>query len=60
MVYLESLTVPKLNGPSNADLAAWAIELQAALNQANLDKSALRKWAATAKKQPLKSGGRAQ
>jgi hypothetical protein len=35
---------PQLNGKTNAALAEWAINLRAALRQANSDKAELQTW----------------
>jgi hypothetical protein len=45
MALLQTVPVPKLNGKTNGDLAAWALDLRAALRLANSDKKALQKWA---------------
>jgi hypothetical protein len=49
-VRLQNVPEPKLKGETNGDLAAWALDLRAALRQANADKRALREWAAEAGK----------
>ncbi|MDR2945911.1 MAG: hypothetical protein LBV79_04100 [Candidatus Adiutrix sp.] len=47
VVYLQDIDEPKLAGRTNGDLAEWAVELRAALRQANADKKALREWGTT-------------
>lgn len=48
VVYMQHIDVPVLQGKTNADLLAWAIDLRSALQQANNDKAAMRKWLETA------------
>ena len=42
----QSVEVPRPAGQTNADLAAWILDLLSALNISNQDKAALREWAA--------------
>ena len=44
VVYLQAVPEPELSGRTNAALVEWALELRAALRQANSDKEALRAW----------------
>ncbi len=44
-VYLQDVPEPELRGKTNGDLAAWALELRAAVRMGNSDKAALREWA---------------
>ena len=44
VVYLQHVPEPRLNGRTNADLAAWSLNLLRALRQANNDKAGLREW----------------
>ena len=43
-VYLQDVEIPRLRGRTNADLAAWSVELAAALKLSNSDKDGLRQW----------------
>ncbi len=43
-VYLQEVPEPQFQGRANRDLAAWALDLKAALRQSNSDKAALRGW----------------
>ncbi len=53
VVYLQDVAEPRLEGKTNGDLAAWAVELRAALRQSNADKKALRDWLAGLDKKGL-------
>jgi hypothetical protein len=50
VVYLQPIPEPVLTGQTNADLAAYAVELRYALKLANSDKRALQAWAEEAAK----------
>ncbi|MDR1165761.1 MAG: hypothetical protein LBO66_07795 [Deltaproteobacteria bacterium] len=43
-IYLQEVVEPKLRGKTNADLAAYVLELREALRQANADKRALKQF----------------
>jgi hypothetical protein len=46
IVYLQDIPEPQLRGRTNADLAAYVLDLREALRQANSDKKNLRDWMA--------------
>lgn len=41
---MEQTQVPVMKGFTNKDLAEWALALMRALNEANADKLAVRRW----------------
>lgn len=41
---MEACPVPERRIRTNADLAAWSVELVRALRECNADKAALRQW----------------
>jgi hypothetical protein len=45
MVYLQSVPAPAFRGTSNSDLLYYVLDLRRAIDLANSDKAALRRWA---------------